>query len=106
MGGCACRMLALGDIFAVSTADSSGQASLLTALSSATGAQAERPNVSFFKVVDMSPAASTSLLVDSTRSNITLEVDAAYLFPLYLSGMHANSGMTASVAGHATDGSS
>ena len=30
--------------------------------------------MSFFKVVDMSPAVNTSLIVDSKRSNITLEV--------------------------------
>jgi hypothetical protein len=75
MGTCLRRLLALGDVFAVSTADSSGQAPLLDVLSSTlAGAAGERSRVSYFRVTQLSPAASTSLLVDSNRTNITLEV--------------------------------
>ena len=70
-----CRILALGDLFALRTPDSTGQSALLDALSRPEAGDGSRQQeLSYFKVTQMAPATGTSLLVDSRRTAVTLEV--------------------------------
>ena len=70
-----CRILAVGDLFALRTPDSTGQSALLDALSRPeTGAGSRQQELSYFKVTQMVPATGTSLMGDSRGAAVTLEV--------------------------------
>ena len=73
-------MLALGDLFALRTPDSTGQSALLDALTGpGAGPGGAQQELSYFKVTHMAPSTGTSLLVDSRRTAITLEVQSSPL---------------------------
>ncbi len=69
------RLLAEGDVFAAATEDASGQCDLLRALFRPGDAGAALPvRLRYFRVVNMQPRTSGSLLVDCRHSSIALEV--------------------------------
>ena len=67
-------------MFAVSTSDASGEAGLLGALCCRGQPGGSWRGLSFLKVVKMYPPATSSMLVDSARTAVTLEVGAALDF--------------------------
>ena len=75
IGLLSCRLLAKGDVFAVSIADSVGTAEILASLlrdgAISTGV---RNQVVYLRVDKMLPASSTSMLVDPEHSAMTMKV--------------------------------
>lgn len=66
------RLLAIGDVLAVRTADMSGNLAVADVLSLPEVSITARHNVTYFKVVHMSPKDAT--LVDASRTRIELKV--------------------------------
>ena len=70
-----CRLLAQGDVFAVSMADTVGTAEVLTSLLRDVAISTAVPeNLVYFKVDKMLPASKSSLLVDPRHSAMTMKV--------------------------------
>ena len=76
-----CRLLAQGDVFAVSMADIAGTAEVLASLLRDTAISTDVPStLVYFRVDKMLPASNTSLLVDPRRTAMTMKVQ--HLLPL------------------------
>ena len=74
-----CRLLAQGDVFAVSISDTNGTTDLLKGLLTDAGRRAAITNsLVYFRVDKMLPACLTSLLVDAQRSAMTMRVRGSF----------------------------
>ena len=75
------RLLAQGDVFVVSMADTGGTAEVLASLLRDTAVSTAVPNpLVYFRVDKMLPASNTSLLVDPRRSAMTMKVQQYLTF--------------------------
>ncbi|CAK0786225.1 hypothetical protein CVIRNUC_009438 [Coccomyxa viridis] len=80
------RLLAQGDVFAVSISDTNGTTDLLKGLLTDAGRRAAITNsLVYFRVDKMLPACLTSLLVDAQRSAMTMRGNCSASIPL---GLH------------------
>ena len=70
-----CRLLAQGDVFAVSMAGVAGTAEVLASLLRDTAISTDVPStLVYFRVDKMLPATNASLLVDPKRTAMTMKV--------------------------------
>ncbi|CAL5226879.1 g9752 [Coccomyxa viridis] len=79
------RLLAQGDVFAVSMADIAGTAEVLASLLRDTSISTDVPStLVYFRVDKMLPASNTSLLVDPRRTAMTMKGSCSCTMPIGL----------------------